>query len=148
MIFSSCQHYDIQKYNKANEIEDIGDCFICYEMEDREKNMPIKLGKQKKYLKKCKCDGFIHISCLDKWYQMNSTCPICRKTMFLNTTNKPSIFYIQTYFLNNGIFTMLRIFGILFGFYFSMRQKDTLIEIIHMLNFIEKTRSIFTEYSE
>ena len=148
MIFSSCQHYDIQKYNKPNEIEDIGDCFICYEMEDREKNKPIKLGKQQKYLKKCKCDGYLHITCLDKWHQMNSTCPICRKQMFLNIKNKPYIFYIRTYFLNNGIFTMLRIFGILFGFYFSVRQKDTLIEIIHMLNFIEKTRSIFTEYSE
>ena len=64
----------------------------------------------------------------------------------LNIKNKPSTYYIQTYVLNNGFFTMLRIFGILFGFYFSIRQKDTIIEIIHMINLIEKTRNIFTEY--
>jgi hypothetical protein len=147
MIFSNSQHYNIEKYMKNNNhIEDIVDCFICYEIEDREKNKSIKLGKQQKYLKNCKCDGHLHITCLDKWHKMNSTCPICRKRMFLNITNKPYTFYIQTYVLRNGLFTMLRIFALLFGFYFSIRQKDTIIEIIHMLNFIEKTRYVFTEY--
>jgi len=149
MIFSTCQHYDIQKYNKLNEIEDIGDCFICYEMEDREKNKPIKLFNQDKYFKKCRCNGFIHVTCLDKWYQINSTCPICRKTIILNINNNQTIFHVQNYyFIYKNIFTIIRIIIFLFFFYYATKQHNKSVEIIYMLNFINKTKDVFIEYDE
>jgi len=148
MIFSTCQHYDIEKYNKTNEIEYIGECFICYEMEDREKNNPIKLRKQDKYFKKCSCDGFIHITCLDKWHQMYSTCPICRKSIILNINKQP--FYIQNYYFVvwSRICSIIRIIFFLFFFYYATKQHNKAVEIIYMLNFINKTKDVFIEYDE
>ena len=55
------------------------ECFICFEIKNKNE-FPIKLYNQRNYMKICKCDGWIHKSCLDCWYNINNyNCPICRK---------------------------------------------------------------------
>ena len=70
-----CIPYDTFINNEYEEKE----CFICFEKEDgilflREIE---KIG----YIRKCDCNGIIHVECLSKWYQINKKCPICRQRM-------------------------------------------------------------------
>jgi hypothetical protein len=65
------------------------DCFICLqELSTDTKMLPFQLNNQKSYIKLCGCDGWIHDSCLDNWYQSKGCCPICRKTMHVNYVNE------------------------------------------------------------
>jgi hypothetical protein len=65
------------------------DCFICLQEQSTEtKLLPIRLKNQNSYIKLCGCDGWIHDSCLDNWYQSKGCCPICRKTMRVNSDNE------------------------------------------------------------
>lgn len=54
------------------------ECFIC--LQDLESNRTtIRLKHCKK---RCKCDGYIHESCLEDWLYINNSCPICRAPMY------------------------------------------------------------------
>ena len=66
--------------NKENE------CFICFEVSNKYEKNPSRLSNKIDYFKNCQCDGWIHDNCLEKWYLLNETCPICRnKVVYINT---------------------------------------------------------------
>lgn len=144
MVFITSQHYDIDK-TKDNSIferikEQHDDCFICYENEDREKNKPIKFGRQRKYLKRCYCDVSVHITCLDKWYQLNPSCPICRKSIVLHRDKsiRESINDIIYYIIKKAsIFVVIRILFCIIGYYYSIKHHNNIIDMIQKLNYIE-----------
>lgn len=81
MIFSVYEPYD------DNQIDyNIQECFICYDITDDFKLKPISLKTQSYYNKRCTCDGWIHKDCLDKWYQKQNKCPICRLEITKNNS--------------------------------------------------------------
>jgi hypothetical protein len=62
-------------------------CFICYEQ-----NIPsLKFKNIICYEKDCDCNVYLHKNCLDKWYKIHSTCPICIKFMYKKTDNYSNI---------------------------------------------------------
>ena len=73
MYFSLCEHYN----NDAILIH-CDDCFICFDYVINNEKFPIYLSKQQLYLNTCDCDGSVHISCLKKWFNKHTSCPICR----------------------------------------------------------------------
>jgi hypothetical protein len=80
MIFRVYDHYDDAQhendmYNTSHE------CFICY---DEITLQPISLKTQSFYTKLCRCDGWIHKTCLDTWYKRQNKCPVCRTTLSKN----------------------------------------------------------------
>ena len=74
MLFRTFDPY----YNDEVTIYKNEDCFICYENERDKKFKIIKLKLQNDYEKLCNCDGWVHIECLNKWYDRSNKCPICR----------------------------------------------------------------------
>jgi hypothetical protein len=55
------------------------ECFVCLQDFSLDNNLtPIRLIHQPLYIKSCICDGWIHYSCLENWYNANQSCPICR----------------------------------------------------------------------
>jgi len=63
---------EMDKFYKEENI-----CYICYE----ERKPLLKLQNIIKYEKHCECNVYIHTNCLDTWFNINSTCPICIKIM-------------------------------------------------------------------
>jgi len=47
-------------------INPLSQCLICLEAGARTTQFP------------CRCSGFFHKPCLDKWYTQSGSCPICR----------------------------------------------------------------------
>lgn len=85
---------DIKKTEELEEHE----CFICFEIK-KEEQMSIQLKNQTIFLKFCKCDGWIHDSCLKTWFTANEKCPICRNIMLENNTFDLEYgFYIFLYY--------------------------------------------------
>ena len=58
----------------------INECVICLEYKNNE-DLPIQL-QTILYVKLCDCNIWIHVSCLDTWYELNKNCPICKKAMY------------------------------------------------------------------
>ena len=58
------------------------ECFICYEIINKP---PIRLKNNCYYQQKCSCNCWIHKKCLDSWYNIKQTCPICRINIIKNT---------------------------------------------------------------
>ena len=78
MIFRTVEHYlNDENTISINEMDD--ECFICFE--ENIENKLIKLKFQKFFLKSCTCDGWLHVSCLEHWYMVRKSCPICRNNM-------------------------------------------------------------------
>ena len=80
--YSTFEHYNdniqITKKKKYKNPE----CFICYEISN---NPPIRLKNNNYYQQKCSCNAWIHQKCLDIWYNIKQTCPICRINIIKNT---------------------------------------------------------------
>jgi len=71
--------------NNIIENEEVNkECFICCEINTKNEKTPINLIDQSEYLKICYCNGDIHKKCLDKWYKIHKSCPVCRKEMTKN----------------------------------------------------------------
>jgi hypothetical protein len=86
-------------YNKQEEYDF---CFICYEIQIENEKKPLKLYTQPYYVKSCYCDGFIHKYCLDKWYSLSESCPICREFIIY----KKMIDFNISYIYHNSIDTI------------------------------------------
>jgi hypothetical protein len=89
MLFRIIDHYESENKDIDEEIvEEIDEeiheepisCFVCFETQF-DNNDIISLKNQTDYYKFCKCDGYIHINCLNLWYEKNPECPICRNSM-------------------------------------------------------------------
>ena len=95
MLFLTYEPYieknEIIHYNApTKDAVEINTCLICFQSQD-ECVTPIRdMNKIFKYYKICKCIGFIHENCIDKWFQTSKTCPICRTTILM----KENFFYI------------------------------------------------------
>ena len=58
------------------------ECFICYEIINKP---PIRLKHNYYYQQNCTCNAWIHLKCLDSWYNIKQTCPVCRINIIKNT---------------------------------------------------------------
>ena len=125
MLFRTYEVYDICDLNMN--YPELEECFICYEILCENKSKIIKLKKQNFYIKNCTCDGFIHIFCLDKWYNLNKTCPVCRQNILKNDTfffqvvnfNQHYWIYqfVDLYFNNNILLLKKYIVSIIFLYF-------------------------------
>lgn len=99
MLFRTFEPYyndDIELYNETNF------CFICYEfLYENEK--PFKLNSKIYYLKNCMCEGFIHKKCIETWYNINKSCPICRNPIFKNEKFLIILYFYSFFYLKNVI---------------------------------------------
>ena len=99
MLFRVVDHYNVELQEEFEPSE----CTICLELDTRFESKPIKLQSQPLYTLNCCCDGWIHISCLNVWYMVTKSCPICRasiaKYSLVDTLVDTLIKYI-TYVIN------------------------------------------------
>ena len=98
MFFIPC---DI--FNNNEEENEEKECFICFEKEDGDGILYLKEIEKIGYIRKCDCNGSIHIHCLSIWYQVNKKCPICRQNMDMknisNNTTSMIILNLPRYLL-------------------------------------------------
>ena len=95
MLFRIVNYYDSENDEKKEEInepkkendkeetdgkEEERECFICFDFQLDNNNI-IKLKNSTDFYKFCYCDGYIHVNCLNSWYEKNEECPICRNPM-------------------------------------------------------------------
>ncbi len=149
MLFIVCEHY----YNPIEDnliidntsIKDVEECFICLEKITTTGEKPFKYKNCCKYIKQCKCDGWIHGTCIEVWFNRNLKCPIC-KCVIIRTNDKIFSFirenenliriYIKarnaletlTYKCNESIFFLLNSLYLILVYYFciciSLRVLD------------------------
>ncbi len=92
MFIRVIDHYQDEDNNVIqNNDTELTECFVCYEIQNENNCLPIRLYKQTYYTKYCNCDGVIHKKCLDKWFRTNKTCPICRNNIYENVALSTSI---------------------------------------------------------
>ena len=85
MLFRIVNYYDSENDEKIEEINEPkketdkqeNECFICFDFQ-LDNNDTIKLKNYTDFYKFCDCDGYIHVNCLNSWYEKNQQCPICR----------------------------------------------------------------------
>jgi hypothetical protein len=94
----------IELFEYEKQIIEKNECFICFEIIIEDELEPIQLKNQKLYIKNCNCNGYVHKMCLDKWYNTNNKCPICRE----NINKKVDI--ILTYTNYNGYLIVLYLY--------------------------------------
>ena len=137
MFFRVIEHYHDHEDNAAqNNGGDLVECFVCYEITNGDNCVPIKLYGQNYYNKRCNCDGFIHKSCLDKWFQTNKNCPICRNCIYENITLDISIInnhkfgHIVFYFvlLKKMMMPLFNYFSYLFFIIFVFKMYLSVID--------------------
>jgi hypothetical protein len=57
-------------------------CFICLEQNhslDYLHQANLSLSK----ISQCKCNGWVHLNCLDKWYHIKNRCPACNTNIMI-----------------------------------------------------------------
>ena len=101
MLFRVMDHYNDNNYQiiKKNEFENLeivdDVCFICFDYNNNN-TIPIRLNN-KCYHKSCRCDGFVHLNCLDLWHEINPVCPICRTNIYKISVEISRIYYVNYY---------------------------------------------------
>jgi len=121
-------------------------CFICYEVLF-ENMKPIKLNSKIYYMKNCNCDGFIHKKCIDTWYNINNSCPICRTAIVKNTNFISKIlamnncFVIFYFFYLKNLIKIKRYLLILFYIYFASEFYFIVLNIIFQYNLQNRYKS-------
>ena len=62
------------------DVESGTQCIICFEIDDKD---IIDIKDIKKGIKKCSCSGFVHASCINKWYKnkKNIRCIMCNTSI-------------------------------------------------------------------
>jgi hypothetical protein len=111
MLFRLCDHYDDNYPIVDNNQVDIYECFICFEIINKNDLRYSKLNKQSMFIKNCKCDGNIHKKCLKIWFDTNRSCPICRT----NVIEKNCVSFIVVNFIPFGNYIYLKFYNLLFS---------------------------------
>lgn len=70
---------DIDINKKIDKFDKNDECFIC--MENLLCKVIVELNNINNYIKDCKCNANVHLDCFEKWINVKSVCPICRKKM-------------------------------------------------------------------
>ena len=99
------------------------ECFVCFEIQF-DNNDIISLKNQTDYYKFCKCDGYIHVNCLNLWYEKNPECPICRNSM-------KQIGCLELYHLYECYICLLYLFLVI-----KKKLADTLLFVIKISHII------------
>jgi hypothetical protein len=75
-----CLSNDSNNNNSINSNINENECLICLEVKNNNNEKTMKLNDLacEKY---CECDGWIHKTCLDSWFKIKFTCPICRNSI-------------------------------------------------------------------
>ena len=111
---NSNSNNDSNNNNYINENE----CLICLEVKNNNNEKPIKLNDLACCEKQCECNGWIHKTCLDSWFIIKFTCPICRNS--INSFNPHhQIHIIHTGLTNNDYFIIFMSAMFIYCFYFS-----------------------------
>ena len=106
--FDSYNDNDNDKLIKKNKKRKYEECFICFKIINNKKT-PFRLKSECYYQKKCSCNGWVHKSCLDYWYDTKPVCPICRNYIYKNSDIMVKIFkfnyklFILIIFIKNKI---------------------------------------------
>lgn len=133
MIYRTYEHYsmeshDINKLNDSSISADIKECFICFDHETiNTKIMKLKDVDVINYYKKCKCDGWVHIHCLETWVHLQEKCPICRESIMKK--KHPLIYVVHFVFID--VHSVL-----LFMFYKCIQIMFIVIKIICFIYFL------------
>jgi len=83
MIFQTFNH----DYIDIDINTELHDCIICFD-EDAHTG---QLNYFFNFNKACLCNSWIHLSCLEKWYVVHSSCPICRQDLYMKHTKMPIV---------------------------------------------------------
>ena len=115
--FKTYDHYEIDKKQVEQSMLNLKECCVCYEIKDGDNNVCIKLRQQKYFIQTCLCDVDIHPICLEKWYIMHNSCPICRERMETSKSGISSCRFVQqySYYMQRNL---SRIIGSCLSFYF------------------------------
>jgi hypothetical protein len=99
---------DNNKLIKKKKKRKYEDCFICFQIINNKKT-PFPLKSECYYQKNCTCNGWVHKSCLDYWYEKKPVCPICRNRIYKNSDIMVKIFktnyklFVLILFIKNQI---------------------------------------------
>ena len=69
---------DNNNNNYINSNINENECLICLEVKNNNNEKTIKLNDLASCEKRCECNGWFHKSCLDTWFIIKFSCPICR----------------------------------------------------------------------
>jgi hypothetical protein len=118
MIFRTYEHY----YENENEdkFENI-DCFVCLENILSYDNTNLNFNNN--YNKICNCNGYIHIKCLEKWYLITKSCPICRNPIIKNNNSLINNFLKNKQLIINNLTNNMFFFIVI----------NTIIKIIYFI---------------
>ena len=133
MIYRVCEHYCDNKIIRSSYIKP-DECFICYELSTDLEMCPIRLNTQIHYNKQCRCDGWIHNQCLDKWFKNKKSCPVCRLEIYKSENNIYSVISVIAY--SNRIYivmykTLCKIATMISYFFLMYLVIDFYLSIIH-----------------
>jgi len=138
MIFRTLEIYDLNDCNENNIKEEQPECFICFETRINNEELPIKFKKQTYFYKFCECDCFVHINCIDNWYNFNNSCPICHNILI----KIYNVEYIYYYCKNN--IKISSIFHIIYYFkYFLIQFFIFTITIFHIFRIVNRVTERF-----
>ena len=138
MIFRNYKHYKNNENNENNENNKNNEnneneykfvkieCIICLENKNNNE-YNIRLNLNNDYYKTCNCNVYIHISCLNKWYLMTKSCPICRNEIIKNTEN----LYIHSFLKKKQL-----IINKLVNNYCFFLIINTILKILYFIQFI------------
>jgi len=130
MIFRVCEHYDDQPIYKDYCDKE---CFICFETKSSQGYKTINLIEQTIYLHNCNCNGSIHNECLQLWFNMNYSCPICRNKMVERNTATIVVFNYVPYGISIYFFiknVTLKILQVMLIFLFLHRLIEFNLNVI------------------
>ena len=98
MLFRIYEHYDDDQTNYENSLLNDKECFICFEKININELKKNKLNNHTLFIKNCKCDSVVHKKCLKIWFDMEKSCPICRK----NVTEINTVSIILYNYISHG----------------------------------------------
>ena len=141
--FDSYNDNDNDKLIKKNKKRKYEECFICFQIINNKKT-PFRLKSECYYQKKCSCNGWVHKSCLDYWYNKKPVCPICRNCIYRNSDIMVKIFkfnyklFILIVFIKNRIIYARNNIKINYivnfiVLYFFIKYLNTLLTIFYLI---------------